>query len=201
WRRDCPSSARRARRWRRSPEEPQRLSIPSTPPPSRTASRASSQTRRGPRSSDGGAWNRADVSIGTPQPPERSSSIDTCASLESGTTGTAPSPRPMNVGVDASELQGRPTGTGRYLRSLLRVWSRTTEDRFFVYFNGPAPADPVLDHPRIVVRSTDEPVRGLWWQQAKLPSAAGTDGLDVFFSPAFTGPILLDVPRVTAIND
>ena len=107
----------------------------------------------------------------------------------------------MNVGVDASELQGRPTGTGRYLRNLLRVWCRTTEDRFFAYFNGPAPADPVLDHPRIVVRSTDEPVRGLWWQQATLPSAAGTDALDVFFSPAFTCPLLLDVPRVTAIHD
>lgn len=107
----------------------------------------------------------------------------------------------MNVGVDASELQGRPTGTGRYLRSLLRVWSRATEDRFFAYFNGPAPADPVLDHPRIVVRSLDGPVRGLWWQQAKLPANARRDPLDVFFSPAFTCPLLLDVPRVTAIHD
>lgn len=107
----------------------------------------------------------------------------------------------MNVGVDASELQGRPTGTGRYLRSLLRVWARTTEDRFFAYFNGPAPADPVLDHPRIVVRSLGGPVRGLWWQQARLPGAARRDLLDVFFSPAFTCPLLLDVPRVTAIHD
>ncbi|MBI3932144.1 MAG: glycosyltransferase family 4 protein [Acidobacteria bacterium] len=108
----------------------------------------------------------------------------------------------LTVGIDARELQGRPTGTGRYLRNLLRVWTRTTDDRFIAYFNGPAPADPVLDLPRLVTRSLgDRPARGLVWQERRLPAAARADAPDVFFSPAYSCPLTLDVPRVTAVHD
>jgi glycosyltransferase involved in cell wall biosynthesis len=104
--------------------------------------------------------------------------------------------------VDARELQGRPTGTGRYLRSLLRVWLRGGEDRFTLYFNGPAPSDPVLDHPRIAIRPIGEsPVRGILWQELRLPGAARADRLDVFFAPAYACPLRLDVPRVTTVHD
>jgi glycosyltransferase involved in cell wall biosynthesis len=70
------------------------------------------------------------------------------------------------------------------------------------YFNGPAPADPVLDHPRVVRRSIgDAPVRGLTWQERRLPAAAASDRLDVFFSPAYACPLRLRVPRVTTVHD
>ncbi len=105
------------------------------------------------------------------------------------------------VGIDGRELQGKPTGTGRYLRSLLRHW-RDTPDRFVVYFNGPAPAEPLLDHPRVRARAIgDRPVRGLAWQERRLPAAARADGLDVFFSPAYSCPLSLGLPRVTAVHD
>jgi glycosyltransferase involved in cell wall biosynthesis len=108
---------------------------------------------------------------------------------------------PLIAGIDGRELQGRPTGTGRYLRSLLRHW-RETGDRFVVYFNGPPPAEPLLAHPRVVARPLgDVPVRGLVWQERRLPAAARADGLDVFFSPAYSCPLSLDLPRVTAIHD
>ncbi len=58
----------------------------------------------------------------------------------------------MRIGIDARELQGHPTGTGRYLRNLLRVWTQAPSDRLFVYFNGPTPPDPTLRHPRVVSR-------------------------------------------------
>jgi len=51
--------------------------------------------------------------------------------------------RPLVVGIDGRELAGSPTGTGRYLRNLLRHW-RETGDELFVYFNGPPALDPVV---------------------------------------------------------
>ena len=47
----------------------------------------------------------------------------------------------------------------------------------------------------------DLPVRGLRWQEARLPAAARLDRLDVFFAPAYSCPLSLDVPRVTTVHD
>ena len=76
------------------------------------------------------------------------------------------------MGIDARELQGRPTGTGRYLRSLLRHW-RQTPDELVLYFNGSAPREPLLAHPRVEMRVLgDAPTRGLVWQERRLPHYA-----------------------------
>jgi glycosyltransferase involved in cell wall biosynthesis len=108
----------------------------------------------------------------------------------------------LRIGVDARELQGRPTGTGRYLRNLLRFWSESGRDELIAYFNGPPPADPVLRRPQLASRPlTAQPVRGLRWQQRLLPRAARRDGVDVLFSPAYGCPVVADVPRVTAVHD
>ena len=110
--------------------------------------------------------------------------------------------RALVVGIDAREVQGRQTGTGRYLRNLVREWTRAGPDRLVAYFDGPVPAQPLLDHPRICRRPlgtgrTPGPV----WQQILLPRAAEQDSLDVFFSPAYTCPLRLGAPRVTAVHD
>jgi len=108
----------------------------------------------------------------------------------------------MNAGIDARELQGSPTGVGRYLRNLLRHWTRAGGDRFHVYFNGAAPPDPVLDHPAIVARPLGSGGgRGVQWQERLLPAAATADGVEVFFSPAYVCPLRLRVPRVTTVHD
>jgi glycosyltransferase involved in cell wall biosynthesis len=109
--------------------------------------------------------------------------------------------RPLVVGIDGRELAGRPTGTGRYLRSLLRHW-RETGDELVVYFNGPPALDPVVQHPRVRKRPLgDGTARGLVWQEWILPEAARADAIDVFFSPAYSCPLRLDRPRVTAVHD
>lgn len=60
----------------------------------------------------------------------------------------------------------------------------------------------MLDHPRLVKRPLgDFPVRGLRWQEGRLPAAAREDGLDVFFAPAYSCPLSLAVPRVTTVHD
>jgi glycosyltransferase involved in cell wall biosynthesis len=109
--------------------------------------------------------------------------------------------RPLAVGIDARELAGRPTGTGRYLRNLIRHW-RDSGDRLFCYFNGPPALDFVLDHPAVRKRPLgDGCARGIVWQERQLPRSARKDGLDVFFSPAYACPLSLDLPRVTTVHD
>jgi glycosyltransferase involved in cell wall biosynthesis len=105
----------------------------------------------------------------------------------------------MRIGVDARELQGRATGTGRYLRNLLRLWSHGA-DTLIAYFNGPVPDD--VPASSVVMRPLgDGRMRGVRWQQRVLPAAAAGDGLDVFFAPAYTCPLTLRVPRVTTVHD
>jgi glycosyltransferase involved in cell wall biosynthesis len=109
--------------------------------------------------------------------------------------------RGLGIGVDGRELQGRPTGVGRYLRSLLRSWP-AADDRLVVYVSGAAPDDPVLADPRIVVRPVgDQRTRGLAFLARALPRASEADALDVFFAPAYVCPPRLRVPRVTTVHD
>ncbi len=113
-----------------------------------------------------------------------------------------PPTRPLVVGIDARELQEKPTGTGRYLRSLLRVWIRDSPDRFVAYFSGPAPDDPVVRHPRVRARPIGERrVAAIVWEELRLPPVVRADAIDVFFSPAYTCPLRLRLPRVTAVHD
>ncbi|HET7292091.1 MAG TPA: glycosyltransferase family 1 protein [Vicinamibacteria bacterium] len=100
-------------------------------------------------------------------------------------------------------MQGsRPTGTGRYLRNLLRRWRERDDLELVAYFNGSAAPDPVVDHPRVTRRILGErPARGLVWQELRLPRAAAQDRLDVFFAPAYACPARLGVPRVTTVHD
>lgn len=109
--------------------------------------------------------------------------------------------RPLRIGVDARELQGRPTGVGRYLRNLLRGFTRDHGDTVVAYVSGEPPADRVLDHPLVQVRALPRMRPGLAWQQLRLPRAARADRLDVFFAPAYTCPWFLDLPCVTTVHD
>ena len=56
------------------------------------------------------------------------------------------------IGIDGRELQGRPTGTGRYLRSLLRELARDSGDRFVAYFNGARARRPAARRTRVSSR-------------------------------------------------
>jgi glycosyltransferase involved in cell wall biosynthesis len=107
----------------------------------------------------------------------------------------------LAIGIDGRELAGNPTGTGRYLRNLLRRW-RDGDDRLVVYFDGPPPKDAVLDHPQIRARAVGRgSSRGIVWQQRLLPAHLREDGVEVLFSPAYSCPLALDLPRVTAVHD
>jgi glycosyltransferase involved in cell wall biosynthesis len=107
----------------------------------------------------------------------------------------------MRIGIDARELSGRATGVGRYLAGLLREWTngeRARSHEFVLY--APEPLGITLDAHRFATRIIPG-TSGPWWEQMRLPSVAAADHLDVFFAPAYTAPLRLDVPTVVTIHD
>ena len=106
--------------------------------------------------------------------------------------------RKLRIGIDGRELEGRPTGVGRYLRSLLRRFQDHGGHTFLVYSQAPVslPAEAAGAQPRVLQGGPP-----LLWEQRILPAAARADGVDVLFSPAYSCPLFAAMPRVTAIHD
>jgi glycosyltransferase involved in cell wall biosynthesis len=107
----------------------------------------------------------------------------------------------MRIGIDARELCGRATGAGRYLYGLLDQWRAdeiTRKHEFVLY--APEPLGVAFDGHRFPTRIVPG-TPNTWWEQVRLPRIAGRDHLDVFFAPAYTAPLAIRVPTVTAIHD
>ena len=107
----------------------------------------------------------------------------------------------MRIGIDARELGGRPTGVGRYLAGLLREWAasdRARQHEFVLYGVNPLPM--IRDDGQFTTRQIPG-AGGAWWEQVQLPAAVAADRLDVFFAPAYTAPIRLNVPTVLVVHD
>ncbi|MGV3518115.1 glycosyltransferase family 4 protein, partial [Luteitalea sp.] len=112
----------------------------------------------------------------------------------------------MRLGVDARELGGHPTGVGRYLRELLRRWQidpacAATEVTLFTPRAGLETwAAAAGEGARVRVQVVDG-AGGTVWEQRDLARAVRAAQPDVFFSPAYTTPLLLRVPIVLAMHD
>ena len=108
----------------------------------------------------------------------------------------------LRIGVDARELLGDATGVGRYLAELLKRWMarQDASTRQFVLFAPdrialPLPAD------RATTRVLPARHAGTWWEQTALRRAVARDRLDVFFAPAYTAPLRLEMPLAVTIHD
>lgn len=112
--------------------------------------------------------------------------------------------RALRVGIDARELQGRPTGVGRYLAELLARWTREpalAAHHLLLYSPSPL-ALPWLGETGATFE--DRVVsghQGAAWEQITLARAAADDDLHVFFGPAYSAPLGLRVPTVVAMHD
>ena len=91
----------------------------------------------------------------------------------------------MRIAVDARELHGTPTGVGRYLAEILGAWRRLPE---------------AAAH-QIILCAPDGDAGGTAWEQLTLPRLIRRTGADVFFAPAYTGPLRPPVPMVLTIHD
>lgn len=108
------------------------------------------------------------------------------------------SDRALRIGIDGREMQGHPTGVGRYLRSLLRRFAAHPQHRFVVYSAEGVELPLASAALECRVLPGGHP---LMWEQRVPPAAAVADRIDVLLSPAYSCPIFCDVPRVTAIHD
>lgn len=110
---------------------------------------------------------------------------------------------PLRIGIDARELLGDATGVGRYLGELIGRWvARPDADarRFLLY--APAPLAFALPPELVETRISGNDHRaGTWWEQTWLRRAARRDRPDIFFAPAYTAPLGLDVPLAVTIHD
>lgn len=111
----------------------------------------------------------------------------------------------MRIGIDCRELYGRPTGVGRYLSELLRVWSDPEiggRHTFVLYSPQQPHANGQQQH--IDGRFERRAISGrpgIIWEQVWLPWAANPDELNVFFAPAYTAPLAIHAPLVLTIHD
>jgi glycosyltransferase involved in cell wall biosynthesis len=106
--------------------------------------------------------------------------------------------RNLRIGIDGRELEGRPTGVGRYVRSLLRRFQDHAGHTFILYSRTPVSLPG--ENGRILARVLPGG-SSLLWEQRVLPAAARQDQVDVLFSPAYSCPLFAAMPRVTAIHD
>ena len=107
----------------------------------------------------------------------------------------------MRIGIDAREICGRPTGTGRYLGGLLSQWASLPEAarHQFLLFTPQLPAVSVVGSPfelRVLPGRA-----GTRWEQLTLARAVARAGLDVLFAQAYSAPLSVSVPVVLTLHD
>lgn len=108
---------------------------------------------------------------------------------------------PLRIGVDGRELLGDTTGVGRYLGELLRRWcSRPDAERRRFLLYAPEALSLALP-PSAAEQRIVGSGRGTWWEQTALRRAVRGDRPDVFFAPAYTAPIGIDMPFAVTIHD
>jgi len=91
----------------------------------------------------------------------------------------------VRIAIDGRELQGRPTGVGRFLTGVMAAWDVLPDAR---------------QHEFLVL--TPPPPRGSTaWEQLTLPRLIRAARADVLFAPGYTGPLRCPVPMVVAIYD
>ena len=107
----------------------------------------------------------------------------------------------MRVAVDARELQGRPTGVGRYLAAILDEWATlpaASLHEFMLFATGPIDSALARGGRASTVVTGGS---GTWWEQRALPRLVRQTNADVLFAPGYTAPLLCRAPSVIAIHD
>lgn len=107
----------------------------------------------------------------------------------------------MRIAIDGRELEGRPTGVGRYLKEVLRAWSAnpdTGDHEITLYTTGTI---DTTAYSGLRLTSTVVPGRGVWWEQVTLPRVLARDRPDVLLAPGYTAPLLTSVPTVLVVHD
>jgi len=109
----------------------------------------------------------------------------------------------VRIAIDGRELEGRPTGVGRYLGGLLRAWVALPGDERFLVLHREGLAWPLPDHPRIEScrLPAGGPTRSLYWEQVVLARALRRLRPDAVFGPAEGLPLAWRGPAAMTLHD
>jgi alpha-1,3-rhamnosyl/mannosyltransferase len=108
----------------------------------------------------------------------------------------------MRIAVDARELAPRPTGVGRYLLEILKVWAvdPAAADCELVVCTPAAMQLHLGDGGARITPVVIPGSSGQLWEQLRLPLAIRGQA-DVLFAPAYSAPAFCPVPSVVTIHD
>ncbi len=123
-----------------------------------------------------------------------------------------PQIREAQIGINAWFLSQETTGSGQYLRHLLREFAASDDGCHYSLFCSPAQpesAPPLALCPqrfRQVVLPTpfdrlDENLTKLWFEQVAVPRAARRLGLDLLHVPYWGSPVRPTTPTVVTVHD
>jgi len=119
----------------------------------------------------------------------------------------------MKIGVVAYEMEGAPTGVGRYLEGLLEGLTRCAGDgvgsgwTWRLFFKGDpfehplwsgTPAGGMVIEPVFDRRPGARPIL---WEQLRLPRLLRRAGVDLVFSPGYSLPPAVPVPSLVTVHD
>jgi glycosyltransferase involved in cell wall biosynthesis len=107
------------------------------------------------------------------------------------------------IAIDAVELQGKPTGVGRYLHNLLTSWSHMEAEVDWLLYHTDELTWPLPDDSRFSYEFVPAGfLKAGWYQQQRmLARLLNRDKPDLFFAPAYTLPLGWRGNSVLAVHD
>ncbi len=105
------------------------------------------------------------------------------------------------IGVDLRALVGnRPTGIGLATRALLLALARRGSAEYVGLAHAPIGCARELEENGVSIEIRRAPL-GVLWQQTRLPLRLARGGIDLFWSPIHTLPLVLRIPAVVTVHD
>ncbi|MDR7545594.1 MAG: glycosyltransferase family 1 protein [Armatimonadota bacterium] len=105
---------------------------------------------------------------------------------------------PVRLGIDGRELSvGVRTGIGRYVAAVVEG-ARRDGVEVIVYSDLALPKLETLEGVTVRIMPGGPTV---WWDQVRLPRQLARDGVSVFLSPYYKGPLVSPCPVVLTIHD
>ena len=107
----------------------------------------------------------------------------------------------MKIGIEAHNLEGQPTGVGRYLINILQQWSKfdlPTDLKFILYFKKEIPD---LDLSNSFEKKLLHSNSNAFFIHYLLPQAAKKDKVDILFCPGYLGPIFYQGKIALTLHD
>lgn len=106
----------------------------------------------------------------------------------------------MKIGIDARCLEWNIGGVTRYLINMLKTWPKiSNKHKYVLFFQNYIPQDDFLNHPsfeKVLIKGPKLlKTRRILGEQLLMPFAIKKSGIDLFFAPWYSSPLLSFSPK------